>query len=31
MIPMLEGRGITTLGALLAETKRYGRLLEDLN
>ncbi|SLN37613.1 DNA polymerase III PolC-type [Roseivivax jejudonensis] len=31
MIAMLEGRGIDTFGALIAETRRHGRLLEDLN
>lgn len=31
MLPMLEARGLTTLGALIAETRRHGRLLEDLN
>ncbi|SFE73891.1 3'-5' exonuclease [Roseivivax sediminis] len=31
MRAMLEGRGVTTFGALLAETRRHGRLLEDLN
>ncbi|WP_121631653.1 3'-5' exonuclease [Tropicibacter alexandrii] len=31
MLPMLEGRGLTTFGAVLTETRRHGRLLEDLN
>ncbi|ETA49810.1 3'-5' exonuclease [Ponticoccus alexandrii] len=31
MLPMLQARGLTTLGAVLAETRRHGRLLEDLN
>ncbi|UMA66328.1 3'-5' exonuclease [Roseivivax marinus] len=31
MLPMLEGRGISTFGALLAETRRHGRLVPDLN
>ena len=31
MLPMLEARGLATLGAVLAETRRHGRLLEDLN
>jgi DNA polymerase-3 subunit epsilon len=31
MLPMLEARGLTTLGAVIAECRRHGRLLEDLN
>ncbi|WP_120635195.1 3'-5' exonuclease [Ruegeria sp. EL01] len=31
MLPMLQARGITTFGAVLAETRKHGRLLEDLN
>ncbi|WP_425074537.1 exonuclease domain-containing protein [Sagittula sp. S175] len=31
MLPMLEARGMKTLADVLAETKRHGRLLEDLN
>ncbi|MBK1669048.1 DNA polymerase III subunit epsilon [Rhodovibrio sodomensis] len=31
MIPMLRGRGFTTLQEVLRETRRYGRLLRDLN
>ena len=31
MLPMLEGRGIDTFGALLAETRKHGRLIEDMN
>ncbi|WP_323771865.1 3'-5' exonuclease [Antarctobacter sp.] len=31
MLPMLEARGLTTFGAVIAETRRHGRLLEDLN
>ncbi|MDK3019692.1 3'-5' exonuclease [Pseudodonghicola flavimaris] len=31
MLPMLEARGLATLGAVLEETRRHGRLLEDLN
>lgn len=31
MLPMLQARGLTTLGAVIAETRRHGRLLEDLN
>jgi DNA polymerase-3 subunit epsilon len=31
MLPMLEARGMKTLAQVLVETKRHGRLLEDLN
>ncbi|KAA8605863.1 3'-5' exonuclease [Salipiger aestuarii] len=31
MIPMLEARGMTTFGDVLEETRKHGRLLEDLN
>ncbi|MHA6323848.1 3'-5' exonuclease [Roseivivax sp. CAU 1753] len=31
MLPMLSGRGIDTFGALLMETRRHGRLIQDLN
>ncbi|CUH82089.1 3'-5' exonuclease [Tropicibacter naphthalenivorans] len=31
LLPMLEARGMTTFGEVLAETRRHGRLLEDLN
>ncbi|KUF10310.1 3'-5' exonuclease [Pseudoponticoccus marisrubri] len=31
LLPMLEARGLTTFGAVLSETRRHGRLLEDLN
>ena len=31
MIPMLQGRGFTTLREVLQETRRYGRLLKDAN
>jgi DNA polymerase-3 subunit epsilon len=31
MLPMLEARGFATLGEVLQETRRYGRLLQDLN
>lgn len=31
MLPMLEARGLTTLADVLGETRRHGRLLEDLN
>jgi len=31
MLPMLEGRGLTTLSEVINETRRHGRLLEDLN
>lgn len=30
-LPMLQAKGIETFGDLLAETKKHGRLLEDLN
>lgn len=31
MIPMLKARGMNTLDDVIAETRRHGRLLEDLN
>ena len=31
MLPMLEARGFTTLGEVFDQTRRHGRLLEDLN
>ncbi|WP_319823429.1 3'-5' exonuclease [Thalassovita sp.] len=31
MLPMLEARGITTFGDMLQQTRKHGRLLEDLN
>lgn len=31
MLPMLDARGMTTFGAVLEETRKHGRLLEDLN
>lgn len=31
MIPMLEARGLTSFGKVVAQTRRHGRLLEDLN
>ncbi|MEO9780084.1 MAG: exonuclease domain-containing protein [Sedimentitalea sp.] len=31
MLPMLEARGMKTFGDVIAETRRHGRLLEDLN
>ena len=31
MLPMLEARGIVTFGDMLKETRKHGRLLEDLN
>lgn len=31
MLPMLEARGLTTFGEVIAETRKHGRLLEDLN
>ena len=31
MLPMLEARGMKTFGDVITETRRHGRLLEDLN
>ncbi|MFN7222882.1 MAG: exonuclease domain-containing protein [Paracoccaceae bacterium] len=31
LMPMLQGRGLTTFGAVLSEVRRHGRLLKDLN
>jgi DNA polymerase-3 subunit epsilon len=31
LLPMLQAKGIETFGDLLAQTKKHGRLLEDLN
>lgn len=31
MLPMLEARGICTFGDMLKQTRKHGRLLEDLN
>ncbi|MBF9041763.1 3'-5' exonuclease [Rhodobacterales bacterium HKCCE4037] len=31
LLPLLEGQGITTFGALVAETRKHGRLLQDMN
>lgn len=31
MLPMLEARGFDTFGAVIAQTRKHGRLLEDLN
>ena len=31
LIPMLEAQGHTTLGAVIAQTRRHARLLEDMN
>jgi DNA polymerase-3 subunit epsilon len=31
LLPMLEARGLTHLGDVLRETRKHGRLLEDLN
>ncbi|WP_273521366.1 3'-5' exonuclease [Rhodosalinus sediminis] len=31
MLPMLEAKGLTTFGDVVAETRRHGRLLADLN
>ncbi|MEW2913442.1 3'-5' exonuclease [Leisingera sp. JC11] len=31
MLPMLEARGLTTFGAVLEQTRKHGRLIEDMN
>ncbi len=31
MLPMLQARGMETFGQVIAETRKHGRLLEDLN
>ncbi|MDR7126037.1 exonuclease domain-containing protein [Pseudotabrizicola sp. 4114] len=31
LVPMLQGRGFDTFGAVLSEVRRHGRLLKDLN
>ncbi|MBY4892877.1 3'-5' exonuclease [Rhodobacteraceae bacterium N5(2021)] len=31
LLPLLDGRGITTLKQLLSETRKHGRLLRDMN
>lgn len=31
MLPILQARGLTTFGQVVAETRKHGRLLEDLN
>jgi DNA polymerase III subunit epsilon len=31
LLPMLEGRGLSSFGAVLTEIRRHGRLLKDLN
>ncbi|SFR17823.1 3'-5' exonuclease [Poseidonocella sedimentorum] len=31
LLPLVAARGITTFGALIAETRKHGRLLRDLN
>ncbi|MFN3846049.1 MAG: exonuclease domain-containing protein [Paracoccaceae bacterium] len=31
LMPMLQGRGLATFGAVLSEVRRHGRLLKDLN
>ena len=31
MIPMLEARGLTTFGAVVAEIRKHKRLLPDMN
>jgi DNA polymerase-3 subunit epsilon len=30
-MPMLQGRGLATFGEVLAEVRRHGRLLKDVN
>jgi len=31
LIPLLEGKGLTTFGDVITETKRHGRLIQDQN
>ncbi|MDP3958860.1 MAG: 3'-5' exonuclease, partial [Pseudorhodobacter sp.] len=31
LLPMLQGCGLATFGAVLSEVRRHGRLLKDLN
>lgn len=31
LLPMLQGRGLTSFGSVLTELRRHGRLLKDLN
>jgi DNA polymerase-3 subunit epsilon len=31
LLPMLQGRGLRSFGAVLTEMRRHGRLLKDLN
>lgn len=31
MLPMMQARNMTTFGAVIVETRKHGRLLEDLN
>ena len=31
MLPMLQARGLDSLGAVIAQTRKHGRLLQDLN
>ncbi|MEL7259176.1 MAG: 3'-5' exonuclease [Pseudomonadota bacterium] len=31
LIPLLEGRGLVTFGEVIAETRKHGRLLQDMN
>ncbi|WP_428515743.1 exonuclease domain-containing protein [Roseovarius sp.] len=31
LIPLLEGKGLTTFGHVITETRRHGRLIQDLN
>lgn len=31
MLPILQARGLTTFGEVIMETRKHGRLLEDMN
>lgn len=31
LIPLLQGKGLTTFGQVITETRRHGRLIQDLN
>lgn len=31
LIPLLQGKGLTTFGHVITETRRHGRLIQDLN
>ena len=31
LLPLLQGKGILTFGALIEQTQKHGRLLHDLN